>query len=178
MVNYGHQGIILDLKSVHIPWYPQVTILNVGESPSNISNRHWWILVGWLVGELGIVVNITWYNYGIIMAGWWLYTHPSEKYDFVNWDDDRNPIYGKIKLMFQTTNQNMSNASTSFITLFVLWLDHCIPGLFSSARCILSWIPRLPRPDGVFNFFRKRMTGRQKMGRFIVIRAMEKYPAW
>ena len=25
--------------------------------------------------------------------------HPSEKYEFVNWDDNRNPIYGKIKLM-------------------------------------------------------------------------------
>ena len=23
----------------------------------------------------------------------------------VNWDDNRNPIYGKIKFMFQTTNQ-------------------------------------------------------------------------
>ena len=22
------------------------------------------------------------------LSGWWLYTHPSEKYDFVNWDDD------------------------------------------------------------------------------------------
>ena len=24
-------------------------------------------------------------------TGWWL-GHPSEKYDFVNWDDNRNPI--------------------------------------------------------------------------------------
>ena len=39
-----------------------------------------------------------------LMAGWWL-GHPSEKYDFVNWDDDIPNINGKIKLMFQTTNQ-------------------------------------------------------------------------
>ena len=25
--------------------------------------------------------------------------HPSEKYEFVSWDDDSNPIYGKIKFM-------------------------------------------------------------------------------
>ena len=31
--------------------------------------------------------------------------HPSEKYDFVNWDDDSNPIYWKIKNGNQTTNQ-------------------------------------------------------------------------
>ena len=29
------------------------------------------------------------------MTAWWL-SHPSEKYEFVNWDDDRNPIYGVI----------------------------------------------------------------------------------
>ena len=30
------------------------------------------------------------------MTGWWL-GNPSEKYEFVNRDDDSNPIYGKIK---------------------------------------------------------------------------------
>jgi hypothetical protein len=30
--------------------------------------------------------------------------YPSEKYDFVSWENIF-PIYGKIKLMFQTTNQ-------------------------------------------------------------------------
>ena len=29
-------------------------------------------------------------------SGWWL-GHPSEKQEFVNWDDESNPIYGKIK---------------------------------------------------------------------------------
>ena len=40
-----------------------------------------------------------------IFSGWWL-GHPSEKYDFVNWDDEIPNINGKIKLMFQTTNQS------------------------------------------------------------------------
>jgi hypothetical protein len=31
--------------------------------------------------------------------------YPSEKYDFVSWDDEIPNIYGKIKAMFQTTNQ-------------------------------------------------------------------------
>ena len=36
-----------------------------------------------------------------------VFSNPSEKYEFVNWDDNRNPIYGKIKFMFQITNQEM-----------------------------------------------------------------------
>ena len=39
-----------------------------------------------------------------IYAGWWL-GHPSEKYELVNWDDEIPNISGKIKMMFQTTNQ-------------------------------------------------------------------------
>ena len=38
-----------------------------------------------------------------IYTGWWL-SHPSEKYDFVSWDDDIPKIW-KNKKMFQTTNQ-------------------------------------------------------------------------
>ena len=38
------------------------------------------------------------------MTGWWL-GHPSEKYEFVNWDDDIPNISGKIKNGNQTTNQ-------------------------------------------------------------------------
>ena len=31
-------------------------------------------------------------------TGWWFFATPSEKYEFVNWDDDRNPIFlGKFK---------------------------------------------------------------------------------
>ena len=44
-----------------------------------------------------------------IITGWWL-GHPSEKYEFVNWDDNRNPILmGKFKkwqpVTTVTTNQ-------------------------------------------------------------------------
>jgi len=40
-------------------------------------------------------------------VGYWLVvsTYPSEKYDFVSWDDEIPNINGKIKFMFQTTNQ-------------------------------------------------------------------------
>ena len=37
-------------------------------------------------------------------AGWC--TYPSEKYEFVSWDDDVPNKWKVIKLMFQTTNQN------------------------------------------------------------------------
>jgi hypothetical protein len=39
-------------------------------------------------------------------TGWW-YTDPSEKYDFVSWDDDIPNMMGKSynPAMFQTTNQ-------------------------------------------------------------------------
>ena len=35
-------------------------------------------------------------------SGWW-YTYPSEKYEFVSWDDDIPNMMGK-KIMFKTTN--------------------------------------------------------------------------
>ena len=41
-------------------------------------------------------------------TGWWVFSHPSEKYEFVNWDDDysqqkwENRIHGN-----QTTNQQI-----------------------------------------------------------------------
>jgi len=38
----------------------------------------------------------------ILISGWW-YTYPSEKYESVGMMT--LPIYGKIKFMFQTTNQ-------------------------------------------------------------------------
>ena len=37
--------------------------------------------------------------------------HPSEKYEFVNWDDDSNPIYGKIKLMATIHHQAVVDLS-------------------------------------------------------------------
>ena len=43
------------------------------------------------------------YIYVYIKSGWWL-GHPSEKYEFVNWDDEIPNIW-ENKKMFQTTNQ-------------------------------------------------------------------------
>jgi len=35
---------------------------------------------------------------GILFTGWWL-TYPSEKYEFVSWQDDiPNTVYGKKKV--------------------------------------------------------------------------------
>ena len=35
--------------------------------------------------------------YVIYITGWW-YTYPSEKYEFVSWDDDTPIQYGKHKI--------------------------------------------------------------------------------
>ena len=43
-------------------------------------------------------------NNETIFSGWWL-SHPSEKYEFVSWDDDIPNMMGNIKAMFRTTNQ-------------------------------------------------------------------------
>ena len=42
-----------------------------------------------------------------IYTGWW-YTDPSEKYEFVSWDDEIPNRWTTIKQMFQTTNQCIS----------------------------------------------------------------------
>ena len=46
--------------------------------------------------------NENWDTRYSTMTGWW-YTYPSEKYESVGMM--KFPIYGKIKAMFQTTNQ-------------------------------------------------------------------------
>jgi len=35
--------------------------------------------------------------------------NPSEKYEFVSWDDDIPNMMGKIKAMFQTTDQYINH---------------------------------------------------------------------
>ena len=41
-------------------------------------------------------MGVSWNGWPWLTA-WWLYTHPSKKYEFVNWDDDIPNISGKIK---------------------------------------------------------------------------------
>ena len=69
-------------------------------------------------------------------SGWW-YTYPSEKYDFVSWDYDilwHSPyMMGKIKFMFQTTNQTRM-LWESMESMDVPWIFGSIPFL---------WIMRL-----------------------------------
>ena len=49
--------------------------------------------------------------------GWW-YTYPSEKYEFISWDDDIPDMMGNIKAVFQTTSQ--INNSCTMLYLFFL----------------------------------------------------------
>jgi hypothetical protein len=39
------------------------------------------------------------------LSGWWFFATPLKKYGFVSWDDEIPNMMGKMKLMFQTTNQ-------------------------------------------------------------------------
>ena len=69
----------------------------------------WWLSLP-LVGNIQLImVNDDGYyivndDYIIII---WLVVepYPSEKYEFVSWDDGIPNMNGKIKIMFQTTNQ-------------------------------------------------------------------------
>jgi hypothetical protein len=69
------------------------------------------ILVGfifiWIYMDYMDLYEIIWINNSTIIllinTGWWL-TYPSEKYEFVSWDDEIPNIW-KFIGMFQTTNQ-------------------------------------------------------------------------
>ena len=65
-----------------------------GESMVNL----WWIY-GWYMDYMWII-------YIYIYTGWWLRKKPSEKYEFVNWDD-YSRYMEKVK-QIQTTNQRRS----------------------------------------------------------------------
>ena len=61
-------------------------------------------MVSQLVEIIGLYIL---YNtiYIYMITGWW-YTYPSEKYDFVSWDDDIPNWMESHKIpWFQTTNQ-------------------------------------------------------------------------
>ena len=53
-----------------------------------------------------MTMNVTWQILNpFIKSGWWL-TYPSEKYEFVSWDDDIPNWMESHKIpWFQTTNQ-------------------------------------------------------------------------
>jgi len=59
--------------------------------------------------------------------GWWL-TYPSEKYEFVSWDD-YSQLNGTIKFMFQTTNQQYFFAVATWPNhelLFKIYMLHLV----------------------------------------------------
>ena len=52
---------------------------------------------------------------GICITRWWL-GHPSEKYEFVNWDDNRNPILMGICQKWQPNHQPDHLSSNWYIS--------------------------------------------------------------
>ena len=75
------------------------------------------------------------------VTGWWF--QPSEKYEFVSWDDDIPNIWKFIKAMFQTTNQDMSNLAHdihSQIFPGVEWSEKIpFPSRPVAARVFCTW---------------------------------------
>jgi len=77
--------------------------------------------------------------FNFILPGWW-YTYPSEKYEFVSWDYSQ--LNGKIKFMFQTTNQYfMIQSSAGLLASLLLMVKSCLFPLFDNLTpqscCIL-----------------------------------------
>ena len=62
-----------------------------------------------------------------IPSGWWL-TYPSEKYDFVSWDDDLPMESHKIP-WFQTTNQPF---------LLIPWQYSCVSAAWFQIACLTA----------------------------------------
>ena len=114
-------GIIFCYSYIWIPWYFHQAA--VGFSPNKTIFRHICRAdpcalcpriptKGWMFCSMSLGMDclaprdlstrdmkqwdITWEHHGENMAGWWL-GHPSEKYEFVNWDDEIPNINGKIK---------------------------------------------------------------------------------
>jgi len=63
------------------------------------------------------------------MTGW--YTCPSETYEFVSWDDEIPNMMGKIKFMFQITNQ-MNSSQNHFSLGDMAVCQNLVPLLFTS----------------------------------------------
>ena len=83
---------------------------------------------------INCIVGYCWY---ITWSGWW-YTYPSEKHDFVSWDDDISQLFLESHKIpwFQTTNQNYiiiyCYKSLSFYSVI---LTH----IYIYIRHIISW---------------------------------------
>ena len=60
------------------------------------------------------------------LAGWWLYTQPSEKYDFVNWDDYKPNLWENKK--WQPNHQ----PARYWCSITANWCHHCISTVLST----------------------------------------------
>ena len=90
----------------------------------------------WLMIYHSLVVSINQQGLNNTIAGWWL-GHPSEKYEFVNWDDEIPNISGNIKNGNQTTNQiiracrmgppfgTLGHRPAGQVARFFLWVKQC-----------------------------------------------------
>ena len=73
-------------------------------------------------------------------TGWWL-KNPSEKYEFVNWDDEIPNISGKIKHGNQTTNQIPIDIASTRVPLEIL-----VPAITRSFWLRITSLP-MPREN-------------------------------
>ena len=81
---WNHQHMVL-LPSGNLL---QKTMENQHHRNSEISHEKWWLSIGMLVYQRVCSTIKKWWS------GWW-YTYPSEKYDFVSWDDEIPNIWEK-----------------------------------------------------------------------------------
>ena len=66
--------------------------------------------------------------------------NPSEKYEFVNWDDDIPNIWKVIKAMFQTTNQSSHFEEPGINHFSRTTRSQCIPCSSLRGLCMsFSW---------------------------------------
>ena len=77
---------------------------------SNITNPVGYLITGynWIWDNKYSVISSYWYLSTLSTCSGWWYTYPSEKYEFVSWDDDIPNMMGKIIQMLQTTNLNVN----------------------------------------------------------------------
>ena len=94
-------------EALEVSWYwPVQYITNPGDGDHGISSRE-------------------------AISAWWL-TYPSEKYDFVSWDDDYSQYMEKK--MFQTTNQIWIVKRIITATEISLTISHSISGYTSQKK--------------------------------------------
>ena len=110
----------------------------------------WWLLRKLLSHHHSLIIVLKLGE--ITTAGWWL-GHPSEKYEFVNWDDEIPNISGKIQNSWQP---NQQPDSKTWLKLHQILPSHVgltkeIPKFITCARItcardyLRSWALEIPK---------------------------------